>query len=142
MAPRIVYFSSVTENTKIVIDRLPFPSQRIKLRAKDPEVLVDYPFIFFVPTYGGGHGEGAVPPQVRKFFQRKEHRDLCVGVVGSGNLLFGEKYGIAGDILADRLQVPMLYRFEIRGTLDDLEKIEDGITSNWEKLLEMKGISE
>lgn len=140
MLPRIVYFSSVTENTKIFIERLPFASTRIHLRSHDERVEVDYPFIFVVPTYGGGRGEAAVPHQVKQFFSNPTHRELCVGVIGSGNLNFGEKYAIAGDILARKLGVPMLYRFELRGTKDDEKKLSKAIADNWLRLLSLRGL--
>lgn len=141
MKPALVYFSSATENTKFFVDRLSLPSARLPLRAKDESPLVDYPYVLFVPTYGGGQGESAVPPQVRNFFKEPLHRKLCVGIVGAGNINFGEKYAAAADVLAGKLAVPVLYRFELRGTADDLIRVETGILQNWEKLLELRGLT-
>ncbi len=138
--PRIVYFSSATENTKIFVEQLAYPSERLPLFPKDEQLVPDYPYVLFVPTYGAGVGEASVPPQVKRFLKSPEVRALCVGVIGAGNLNFGEKYAAAGDVVAKKLEVPVLYRFEIRGTKSDVVKVNEGIASNWDRLLSMKGI--
>lgn len=101
---------------------------------------MDYPYILFIPTYGAGVGDASVPPQVKRFLKEPAIRELCVGIIGAGNLNFGEKYAAAGDIVAKRLTVPVLYRFELRGTASDLVEVTAGINNNWAKLLSMKGI--
>lgn len=136
--PRLVYFSSVTENTKIFLERLDYPLERIPIYARERELDIDYPYILVVPTYGGGVGEASVPPQVKRFLKHKKHRDLCVGIIGSGNLNFGEKYAAAGDILSRKLGVPMLYRFELRGDAADAQAVTKGINDHWDYLLESR----
>lgn len=139
--PLIVYFSSATENTKMFVEKLSFPSLRIPLRPTEAPLSVDKPYILFVPTYGAGSGDAAIPPQVKKFLNASEHRRLCVGIVGSGNLNFGEKYAAAADVLSQKLQVPVLARFELRGTQTDLETIGSGISAHWEALLSRKDLN-
>lgn len=138
--PTIVYFSSVTENTKIFVERLALRALRIPIYRTDDELLVEEPYVLFVPTYGGGQGEAAVPPQVKRFLKSPEIRALCVGVVGGGNVNFGEKYAAAADVVAAKLGVPVLYRFELRGTEEDLVQVTEGINSNWNTLLAMRGL--
>lgn len=138
--PTIVYFSSVTENTKIFVERLGIKALRIPVYRTDDELLVTEPYVLFVPTYGGGQGEAAVPPQVKRFLKSPEVRALCVGVVGGGNVNFGEKYAAAADGVAAKLGVPVLYRFELRGTKEDLVQVTEGINSNWNTLLAMRGL--
>ena len=137
---RIVFFSSVTENTRVFVEQLGFPSERLPLRRGDDELIVDYPYILFVPTYGGGRGEAAVPPQVKRVLAHAEHRKLCVGVVGGGNLNFGEKYAIAADLVAKKIGVPVLARFELRGSVSDRDHISQGITEHWDRLVSMRGL--
>ena len=50
--PLCVYFSSVTENTKAFVEKLGFDSARIPLYPRDEPLLVDRPYLLFVPTYG------------------------------------------------------------------------------------------
>lgn len=132
--PQIVYFSSATGNTKRFVERVGFPSKRIPLRRNDPEVEVTEPYVLFVPTYGGGNLKGAVPKQVIKFLNVKENRDLCRGVISSGNTNFGEAYCLAGNIVSQKLKVPHLYKYELLGTPTDVERVRTGLTKFWETL--------
>lgn len=138
--PKLIYFSSVTENTKSFVEQLEFPNLRLPLRVRDPEVLASEPYVLVVPTYGGGRDEALVPKQVMKFLSVKQNRELCVGVIGGGNILFGDKYAAAADLLAGRLGVPVLARFEIRGMKSDLDHVTRGLNENWSKLLELRGL--
>jgi protein involved in ribonucleotide reduction len=134
--PRIVYFSSVTENTKHLVDRLPFESKRIPLRRSDPFLHVTEPYVLFVPSYGGGQENSAVPKQVVQFLNDRRNRELCLGIVSAGNMNFGEHYCIAGKIISQKLHVPVFYRFEIRGMPGDTERIEQGLREVFERYAE------
>jgi protein involved in ribonucleotide reduction len=125
---RIVYFSSVTENTKKFVDRLGFPAERLPLRRNDPSLTVDYDYVLVIPTYGGGTPEGAVPKQVIKFLNVKSNRDHCLGVIGAGNMNFGEGYLLGAKVAARKLNVPMMYGFELAGLDTDVVKVHNGLT--------------
>jgi protein involved in ribonucleotide reduction len=127
----IVYFSSVSENTRRFVDRLELPAQRIPLRANEPALKVKAPYVLFVPTYGGGNGRGAVPKQVIRFLNDEENRSLIRGVVAAGNTNFGSAYCIAGDIVARKCQVPYLYNFELLGTTEDVHRVREGLGQFW-----------
>ena len=45
----------------------------------------------------------------------------------SRNTNFGEAYGIAGDIIAAKCHVPLLYRFELMGTPEDTTIVREGL---------------
>ena len=127
----VVYFSSVSENTKRFVDRLGVPTQRIPLRASDPHLLIAKPYVLVVPTYGGGNGQGAVPKQVIKFLNDERNRAQLRGVVSAGNTNFGAAYCIAGDIIARKCGVPHLYKFEVLGTTEDVASVREGIERLW-----------
>lgn len=129
----IVYFSSVSENTKRFVDKLELPAQRIPLRAITPMILASEPFVLIVPTYGGGTPSGAVPKQVIKFLNIEHNRSLIRGVISSGNTNFGPAYGLAGDIISSKCRVPMLYRFELMGTPDDVRVVHEGLEQFWKR---------
>ncbi|RAX22298.1 MULTISPECIES: class Ib ribonucleoside-diphosphate reductase assembly flavoprotein NrdI [unclassified Actinomyces] len=131
--PLLVYFSSTSENTRRFVERLGYPSARIPLRSGDQPLSVDEEYILVVPTYGGGAIKGAVPKQVIKFLNDPHNRSLCRGVIASGNTNFGEAYGIAGDIIASKLDVPFLYRYELLGTPTDVERVKEGLDKFWQK---------
>jgi protein involved in ribonucleotide reduction len=128
---RIVYFSSVTEGTKKFVDKVGYRAERIPLLPKDGFLKVDYKYVLIIPTYGGGSNTGAVPKQVIKFLNDEENRNKCVGVIGAGNLNFGEHYCLAARIISNKLKIPALYNFEIMGVPRDVMKVQDGLVNFW-----------
>lgn len=127
----LVYFSSISGNTDRFVTKLGLPAQRIPLYAKDEPLVVDEPYVLIVPTYGGGPDTKAVPKQVIRFLNDEHNRGLCRGVIAAGNTNFGEAYGLAGNIIARKLQVPYLYRFELFGTPDDVTAVREGLEQFW-----------
>ena len=130
--PLLVYFSSASENTHRFVGKLGFRSARIPLRPKEAPLAVDEEYVLLVPTYGGGSVKGAVPKQVIKFLNDSHNRSLCRGVISSGNTNFGEAYCLAGDIIASKLNVPLLYRYELLGTPTDVVRVKEGLEDFWQ----------
>ena len=128
---RLVYFSSVSGNTKRFVEKLGMPARRIPLYAKEDPLVVDEEFVLVVPTYGGGNGRGAVPKQVIKFLNDERNRSRIRGVIGAGNTNFGEAYCLAGDIISAKCQVPHMYKFELFGTPRDVTRVHDGLEEFW-----------
>ena len=128
----IVYFSSTSENTKRFVEKLGLKATRIPLMTKDAaEFQIHEKSVLVVPTYGGGEDKRAVPVQVIKFLNNPENRKQIVGVIALGNTNFGESYCIAGDIVSEKLQVPLIYRVEILGTPEDVEEVKKRIEKLW-----------
>jgi protein involved in ribonucleotide reduction len=126
----LVFFSSTTENTARFIEKLDVPAQRIPLMAAEAALFtVEEDFVLVTPTYG----QGRVPPQVVKFLNLEQNRVRCKGVIGSGNMNFHGDYAKAADIISAKLQVPVLYRFELAGTQDDITKTHEGLNNFWQK---------
>lgn len=124
----LVYFSSVTENTSRFVQKLDVPAVRIPLKASDAaEFTVDEDFVLVTPTYA----DGRVPPQVVKFLNLEQNRVRCRGVIGSGNRNFFEDFAKAGNIISAKLQVPLLYQFELAGTPEDIIKTQQGLSIFW-----------
>ncbi|OON38963.1 ribonucleotide reductase assembly protein NrdI [Izhakiella australiensis] len=128
----LVYFSSQSGNTQRFIERLGLPAARIPL-AGDQQLQVDHPFILVVPSYGGGTVKGAVPKQVIQFLNDEHNRTRLRGVIAAGNRNFGAAFGLAGDIIARKCQVPWLYRFELMGSETDLVNIHRGVKTFWQR---------
>ncbi|MHC3000481.1 ribonucleotide reductase stimulatory protein [Microbacterium sp. HJ5] len=135
--PLLVYFSSVSGNTARFIETLGVRAVRIPLHTTDPALVVDEPFILVTPTYGGGQGrgeeKGAVPKQVIRFLNDERNRRLIRGVISAGNTNFGEHFCIAGDIISRKCHVPHLYRLEVFGTPEDVERVSEGL-ERWQTL--------
>ena len=130
--PLLVYFSSASENTHRFVGKLGYRSARIPLRRGDEPLVIDEEYVLVVPTYGGGSVKGAVPKQVIAFLNDPHNRSLCRGVISSGNTNFGEAYCLAGDIIASKLDVPLLYRYELLGTNTDVARVKEGLEGFWQ----------
>jgi len=129
----LVYFSSVSENTHRFVQRLGVPAARIPVRASEPPLQVDEPYVLIVPTYGGGNEGGAVPRRVREFLGDPHNRSLIRGVIAAGNTNFGAAFCIAGDIISAKCQVPYLYAFELMGTAEDVTRVREGLVRFWQR---------
>ncbi|MDC4163657.1 class Ib ribonucleoside-diphosphate reductase assembly flavoprotein NrdI [Mycoplasma bradburyae] len=129
----VVYFSSVTENTKKFCDKLGYPATRIPIDLNE-DIEVDFDYVLICPTYAGGLDDfkGAVPKQVIKFLNKEKNRNHCVGVIASGNTNFGETYGLAGHVLRTKLDVPLLHIFELIGTKYDEDLVRERIQKLWQ----------
>ena len=131
MTNELVYFSSVSGNTARFVTKLGLPARRIPLFPSEPPLHVRDPYVLVLPTYGRGEGRGAVPKQVIRFLNDEGNRSLIRGVVAAGNTNFGEGYCLAGDIVAAKCDVPLLYRFEVFGTPDDVSAVQNGLEEFW-----------
>jgi protein involved in ribonucleotide reduction len=127
----LIYFSSVSGNTHRFVEKLGVPAERIPLFPSEPPLRARDPYVLVLPTYGGGEGRGAVPKQVIRFLNDEGNRSLIRGVVAAGNTNFGEGYCLAGDIVAAKCDVPLLYRFEVFGTPDDVSAVQNGLEEFW-----------
>lgn len=117
----IAYFSNESENTHRFVQRLlkyaedvdePISVTRLNIKGDQPTVNEDY--ILMVPSYGTER-TGHTPPQVKKFLNDESTRNHCVGVIGTGNINFGEEYAAAGDVVSFKLRVPLLHKIELSG---------------------------
>lgn len=127
----LVYYSSQTGNTHAFVEKIGSPASRIPISPKDSPLIMEVPFVLFVPTHGAFDGRGAVPKQVLSFLSEGDHAKLIRGVIGGGNTNFGQTYCLAATKIADRYSVPVLYRFELRGTLGDVSNIRTGMERFW-----------
>jgi protein involved in ribonucleotide reduction len=129
----VVYFSSVSENTKRFVDKLGVKTVRIPLKTEEAaEFVHDKDSVLVVPTYGGGNEGGTVPKQVIKFLNNPENRKHIKAVIAGGNTNFGEHFCRAGDVVASKLGVPVLYRFEITGTPEDVNEVKERLARLWQ----------
>ncbi|OAT47790.1 NrdI family ribonucleotide reduction protein [Proteus hauseri ATCC 700826] len=124
----LIYFSSRSENCHRFVQKLNIQATRL---IEDEQLLATQPFVLLSPTYGGGGTKGAVPKTVIQFLNIPENRHLIRGVIASGNTNFGAAYGLAGEIIAQKCQVPFLYRFELLGTPEDVKRVKTGLSAFW-----------
>jgi len=134
-APLLVYFSSTSGNTARFIEKVGLPARRIPLHRTEEPLVIDQPFVLVTPTYGGGQGrgeeKGAVPKQVIRFLNDERNRRNIRGVISAGNTNFGEAFCLAGEVISRKCRVPHLYRVEVFGTQDDVDRVSDGLERWW-----------
>jgi protein involved in ribonucleotide reduction len=131
MPYEIVYFSSQSENTHRFVQRLGLKATRIPISPKDDVPEVDGPFILITPTFAGADGKGSVPKQVIRFLNEEKNREFLRGVIAGGNTNFGRMYGLGGRVVAEKCNVPLLYRFELLGTDEDVHNVKHGMETEW-----------
>ncbi|MCB4207413.1 class Ib ribonucleoside-diphosphate reductase assembly flavoprotein NrdI [Arthrobacter sp. UM1] len=128
---RLIFFSSTSNNTARFVEKLGVDAARIPLQAKEPRLKATQEYVLVVPTYGGEEGKRSIPPQVVSFLNDPENRALLRGVISGGNTNFGTTYCIAGDKIAAKCQVPLLYKFELMGTSEDVTRVSEGLDRFW-----------
>lgn len=128
----LVYYSSTSENTHRFIEKLGMKATRLPVDAASEPPKVQEPFVLVLPTYGGGAEiKGAVPKPVIRFLNIETNRDLIRGVIAAGNTNFGTGYCLAGKIVSQKCAVPLLYRFELLGTDEDVSNVKEGLERFW-----------
>jgi protein involved in ribonucleotide reduction len=121
MSLDIIYYSNRSGNTKRFVEKLGYENYY-----RIPEIpLANKEYVLFVPTYGGGDGDYAVPRPVATFLNVKANRDLLRGVVGFGNTNFGEHYCKAAYLIAEKTGVPILAKIELLGTPEDVLLVQE-----------------
>ncbi|WP_029609031.1 class Ib ribonucleoside-diphosphate reductase assembly flavoprotein NrdI [Mycoplasma simbae] len=127
-----IYFSSSTKNTETFVKKTGFDSTAIPYDINE-SILVNQDYVLFCPTYSGGgeFKQGAVPKQVIKFLNNEQNRSFCRGVIASGNTNFNDTFCLAGPILSNKLKVPLLYQYELRGTQKDVENVVKILKQFW-----------
>jgi protein involved in ribonucleotide reduction len=117
----IIYYSNRSGNTKRFVEKLGY--ERYFHVSEIPVATREY--VLFVPTYGGGSEDYAVPKAVSTFLGIKTNASLLRGVVGFGNKNFGIDYCKAAKIISHELEVPIIGRVELFGTPEDVERIQE-----------------
>jgi protein involved in ribonucleotide reduction len=129
----VVYFSNVSENTKRFVEKLGLRNFRIPLYPTDEHLKVSEPYVLISPTYGLGDDETSVPKQVIRFLNDPENRKHLKAVIGAGNTNFGEKYCRAAEVIARKTSVPLIYKFELLGTPDDVATVKEKMELLWKQ---------
>lgn len=112
----LVVFDSLTGNVARFVDKLQLPSVRISER-----LIINKPFVLV--TYTTGFGE--VPSSTLEFLKRNNQR--LIGVAVSGNRNWGQFFARSGDIISNMYNVPLIHKFELHGTPQDVVTFKEGV---------------
>ncbi len=133
MTPLLVYFSSASLNTHRFVEKLGLRSLRIPLSNSEQRLRVSENYILISPTFAGANGSGAVPKQVIRFLNDEKNRSHLRGVIASGSRNFGRYFGFAGNVIAEKCGVPLLYKFELMGTPEEVDTVRRGVSKFWDE---------
>lgn len=114
----LIVYDSMTGNVQRFIDKLGMRNIKIYdgLVVNEPFVLVTYTFKF-----------GEIPDSVNKFL--KNNFKMLKGVASSGNRNWGHLFCRAAHTISDTYGIPLILKFELGGTKEDLEKFKQGVLS-------------
>lgn len=129
----VVYFSNISENTKRFVEKLHVSAIRIPIYGESEGLEIHNPYVLITPTYGNGDNESGIPKQVIRFLNVQQNRELLRGVIASGNTNFGNKYCHAGELVAQKCKVPLLYKFELIGTPHDVQIVNERMEQLWKQ---------
>lgn len=124
----VVYYSTKSGNTRRFVERLGCELLAIP-SARQTALAVSRPYILIVPTYGDGNPRTCVPGPVIRFLNHAPNRHWLQGVVAGGNTNFGSAFGLAGDVIAHKCNIPLLHKFELMGTAADVDAVTQYLTT-------------
>ncbi|MBF7017652.1 class Ib ribonucleoside-diphosphate reductase assembly flavoprotein NrdI [Staphylococcus durrellii] len=120
-----VVFFSFSGNVRRFINKAELPNTMEITQANCSE-RIDEPFILVTGTIGFGE----VPQPVQAFLDT--NGDLLKAVAASGNRNWGQNFAKAGRSVAEHYQVPLLIKFEVQGTSNDVEQFKDKVGQFYE----------
>jgi protein involved in ribonucleotide reduction len=107
----LVVFDSKTGNVKRFVKKLKMHTVEIT-----DDLIIDEPFVLVTYTTGFGN----VPESTVKFL--KKNYKYLKGVAASGNRNWGENYAKSADLISTQYSVPIISKFELSGTNQDVER--------------------
>lgn len=108
---------SITGQVQEFVEKLSIPSHEIE---KSSDLIsIDRDYIIVIPTYD--HKTTAL---INEFIQHESNLSYCRGVVGSGNLAFGEDFTYTAKDISKQYNIPLLRQIEYSGSDYDVEQLE------------------
>lgn len=115
----IVVYDSLTGNVERFIRKL----NGLECIKISEDLEIKEPFVLL--TYTIGFGE--VPKSVSRFLTT--NNQYLKGVAGSGNMNWGAFYCGAAERVSNKYNVPLIYKFELSGTPEDVEQFTQEVKS-------------
>lgn len=112
----LIVYDSKTGNVQRFIHKLGMECVKIT-----DHLMIGQPFILV--TYTTGMGQ--VPKSTHDFLERNSQ--FLRAVAASGNMNWGTRYALAGDQIANQHSVPLLLKFELSGTSNDVNRFKQGV---------------
>lgn len=121
----VIYFDTKTGGVKRFIDKLSELNPNwTYININDQEHFTE-PGHLITYTWS----RGSVPVTTQYFIER--FSSLIQSVSSSGNTIWGQTYGMAADLISEKIGCPIIHKFELAGLKPDVN-----IVSNTIKMLE------
>lgn len=121
----LIVYASRTGMVRNFVNKTEFD----KVFIDSPAQVVDKPFILV--TYTDKFGE--VPDVVSEFLEHNKHNLL--GVASSGRKIWGKDlFARSGDKISEKYNVPLILKFEMSGTKNDVQNFSEGVLKIYDKL--------
>ncbi len=119
-----LYYDSKTGNVRRFIEKViqvtGWSAQRIQ---EDMDVEAPGHLVTFTTNFG------KVPTLTEDFM--KSHNGKIFSVSSSGNRNWGRNFGVAGDKVAEMYDIPLAFKFELSGTMEDINQFIDIIKNQY-----------
>ncbi|MDQ0513754.1 protein involved in ribonucleotide reduction [Mycoplasmoides fastidiosum] len=115
----ILVFISRTNNIKRFIQKLQHINRIIELNHQNYTIEINEPFALITYT----DKLGMVPETVEKFLEKNYH--FLKAVAASGNRNFGNNFANAANVISEKYNVPILLKFELSGTQEDVDEFQN-----------------
>lgn len=119
-AAMLIAYDSKTGNVKRFAHKLR-ERYRLPIVQIDDTLTLDEPYVLV--TYTTGFGQA--PLTTTKFLERSA--PSMIAVAASGNKNWGASYGRSADTISAAYRVPLLHKFELSGTMEDLEQFAEKV---------------
>ncbi|AJI08978.1 class Ib ribonucleoside-diphosphate reductase assembly flavoprotein NrdI [Bacillus cereus] len=110
----LIIWESKTGNVSRFIEKLPKELKRNALRISQINNKIREKFVLITYTTGFG----AIPEEVNSFLEK--NYEYLLGVSASGNKNLGDNYAASADKIAAQYAVPILTKFELSGTKNNI----------------------
>lgn len=113
----LIIYDTFSGNTERFVQKLNVKNTIIRL---SPELVVNEEFVLVTYTFNFGK----VPDKTIAFLE-KNHKYLKA-VASSGNRNWGDNFAKAADIISNNYNVPIIHKFELSGTNNDIKEFFEG----------------
>lgn len=114
MSKILIVYDSLTGNVERFVSKMSNNFRKVKIKKG---LIVEESFILITYTFNFGD----IPKRTQQFL--KENSKYLKGVVSSGNKNWGKNYALAANKISDEFNVPLLHKFEMSGTKNDVDKV-------------------
>lgn len=131
---RIVYYSLTGQTARLAgkFKNPLFGSENLltEISNANPFVSINEPYLLLVPSYE----EPEVEDIFCDFLETENNLSHCIGMIGSGNINFGDLFLVTAKRLRESYNLPILYELEFHGTPRDIFEIENMLDNKFSSM--------